>query len=119
MSLIYSPGANPPTVATERRRLPRAAMYAVYNLIDTIIGLYIWILIASVVMSWLIAFNVINTRNQVVYMIGDVLHRLTEPLLRPIRSLLPSMGGLDISPIILILALYFVRDLAFEYLRPL
>ncbi len=94
-------------------------MYALYNLIDTLIGLYIWVLIASVVLSWLVAFNIINTRNQVVFTIGDLLHRLTEPLLRPIRNLLPSMGGLDISPIVLIFALYFVRDLAFEYLRPL
>lgn len=93
-------------------------MYAVYNLINTVIGIYIWILIASVVLSWLVAFNVINTRNHVVYMIGDLLHRLTEPLLRPIRNILPNMGGLDISPVILILVLYFVRDLAFQYLRP-
>lgn len=93
-------------------------MYAVYNLLNTVIGIYIWILIASVVLSWLVAFNVINTRNHVVYMIGDLLHRLTEPLLRPIRNILPSMGGLDISPVILILALYFIRDLAFQYLRP-
>jgi YggT family protein len=96
----------------------RARMYALYNLINTVIGIYIWILIASVVLSWLVAFNVINTRNRVVYMIGDFLHRLTEPVLRPIRNVLPSMGGLDISPVILILALYFVRDLAFQYLRP-
>lgn len=93
-------------------------MYALYNLINTVISIYIWILIASVVLSWLVAFGVINTRNPLVYRVGDILHRLTEPLLRPIRSLLPSMSGLDISPIILIVALYFIRDLAFEYLRP-
>ncbi|HMR29724.1 MAG TPA: YggT family protein [Geminicoccaceae bacterium] len=93
-------------------------MYAVYNLLNTVISIYIWILIASVVLSWLVAFNVINSRNRVVYTIGDFLHRLTEPLLRPIRNVLPNMGGLDISPVILILALYFVRDLAFQYLRP-
>ncbi len=93
-------------------------MYAIYNLLNTVIGIYIWILIASVVLSWLVAFNVINSRNQVVYTIGDFLHRLTEPLLRPIRNILPNMGGLDISPVVLILLLYFVRDLAFQYLRP-
>ena len=93
-------------------------MYALYNLLDTIIRLYIWLLIASVVLGWLVAFNVINTRNRFVYVIGDFLHRVTDPLLRPIRNLLPSMGGIDLSPIVLILALYFVRDLAFEYLRP-
>ena len=93
-------------------------MYALYNLVDTLIRLYIWLLIASVVLGWLVAFNVINTHNRIVYVIGDFLHRVTDPLLRPIRNLLPSMGGIDISPIVLILALYFVRDLAFEYLRP-
>ena len=93
-------------------------MYALYNLVDTLIRLYIWLLIASVVLGWLVAFNVINTRNRFVYVIGDFLHRVTDPLLRPIRNLLPSMGGIDLSPIVLILALYFVRDLAFEYLRP-
>ena len=93
-------------------------MIALYNLINTVINVYIWVLIAQVVLSWLVAFNVINTRNRVVYLIGDFLHRLTEPVLRPIRSLLPNMGGLDISPVVLILALYFVRDLAFQYLRP-
>ncbi len=93
-------------------------MYALSNLINSVITIYIWILIASVVLSWLVSFNVVNTGNRVVYEIGSLLHRLTEPLLRPIRSLLPTMGGLDISPVILILALYFVRDLAIEYMRP-
>ena len=93
-------------------------MYALYNLLDAIISIYIWLLIASVVLSWLVSFNVVNTRNRFVYVVGDFLHRATEPVLRPIRNLLPNMGGLDISPIVLILALYFVRDLAFELLRP-
>jgi YggT family protein len=92
-------------------------MYALYNLVDTIIRIYIWLLIASVVLSWLVSFNVINTRNRFVYVVGDFLHRATEPVLRPVRNLLPNMGGLDISPIVVILALYFVRDLAFEFLR--
>ena len=93
-------------------------MYAVYNLVDTVIGIYVWLLLASVVLSWLVAFNVINTHNRLVYVLGDFLHRVTDPLLRPIRNLLPSMGGIDLSPLVLILALYFVRDLAFQYLRP-
>jgi YggT family protein len=93
-------------------------MFAVYNLVSTVITVYIWILIASVVLSWLVAFNIVNTGNRTVYQVRDVLDRLTEPLLRPIRNLLPSIGGIDISPIILILALYFIRDLAFEFLRP-
>ena len=93
-------------------------MFAIYNLLDTIIRVYIWLLIASVVLSWLVSFNIINTHNRFVYVVGDFLHRVTEPVLRPVRNLLPSMGGIDISPVIVILALYFIRDLAFEYLRP-
>lgn len=94
-------------------------MYALYNLLNTIITIYIWLLIASVVLSWLIAFNVINTGNRFVYQLRDFLDRITEPLLRPIRNLLPNLGGIDISPVILILALYFLRDLAFEFMRTL
>jgi len=82
-------------------------------LIDTIITLYIWILIAAAVLSWLIAFNVVNTRNTVVAAIGDFLYRVTEPALRPIRSILPNLGGIDISPVILILGLLFFRNLVF------
>src|SRR5262245_15692574 len=82
-------------------------------LVDTVITLYIWILIAAAVLSWLIAFNVVNTRNQVVASIGDFLYRITEPALRPIRALLPSLGGIDISPVILILGLLFLRNLIF------
>ena len=89
-------------------------MYALLNLIDRAISIYIWLLIASVVLTWLVAFNVINTRNRFVYTVGDFLHRVTEPALRPIRSVMPNLGGIDISPVVLILLLYFVRDLLFE-----
>ena len=82
-------------------------------LVDTIITLYIWILIASAVLSWLIAFNVVNTRNPIVANIGEFLYRVTEPALRPIRNLLPSLGGIDISPIILILILLFLQRFIF------
>jgi YggT family protein len=75
-----------------------------------VIDLYIWIVIGSAVLSWLVAFNVVNTNNRVVVMIGDTLYRLTEPALRPIRNILPNLGGIDISPVILILLLLFVRD---------
>lgn len=94
-------------------------MYAIFNLFNTVISIFIWLLIASVIMSWLIAFNVLSTGNPIVYQIRDFLYRITEPLLRPIRNLLPNLGGIDISPVVLILALYFVRDLAFELMvRP-
>lgn len=89
-------------------------MIAVYNLLNTVITIYIWLLIAMVVLSLLVSFNVVNTGNRIVYTIGDFLHRITEPLLRPIRNILPNLGGIDISPMVLILALYFIRDLAFQ-----
>ena len=82
-------------------------------LVDTIINIYIWLLIASAVLSWLIAFNVVNTRNPIVHSVGDFLYRVTEPLLRPIRNLLPNLGGIDVSPVILIIGLLFLRQLIF------
>ena len=78
-------------------------------LIDTLITLYIWILIASAILSWLIAFNVVNTRNPIVAGIGEFLYRVTEPALRPIRNLMPNLGGIDISPVILIILLLFLQ----------
>jgi YggT family protein len=75
-----------------------------------VIDLYIWVVIASAILSWLVAFNVVNTNNRVVLVIGDTLYRLTQPALRPIRSILPNLGGIDISPVILILLLLFIRD---------
>jgi YggT family protein len=89
-------------------------MYSIVWLIDTVITIYIWVVIASAVLSWLVAFNVINTRNRFVLTVGDVLHRLTEPALRPIRRVLPSFGGVDLSPIVLILLLAFARRLIWE-----
>ena len=91
-------------------------MVALFNLFNAVITIIIWLLIAQVILSWLVAFNVVNTRNRAVWTIGDFLYRITEPMLRPIRNVLPSMGGIDISPMVLILALYFIRDLVFEYL---
>ena len=82
-------------------------------LVDTIITIYIWLLIASAILSWLIAFNVVNTRNPIVHTVGNFLYQITEPLLRPIRSMLPHLGGIDISPVILIIALLFLRQLIF------
>jgi YggT family protein len=90
--------------------------YALLNLISTVITIYIWLLIAQAILSWLLAFGVVNRYNRAVTSIGDFLWRITDPLLRPIRSVLPNLGGIDISPVILILLLYFLRDLMFEYL---
>jgi YggT family protein len=85
-------------------------MISLLNFIAMVITLYMWVVIISAILSWLFAFNVINRHNQVVYMIADSLHRLTEPALRPIRRRMPDLGGLDISPVILILGLIFLRD---------
>jgi YggT family protein len=82
-------------------------------LITTIIDLYIWILIASAVLSWLVVFNVVNTRNPIVNSVGDFLYRVTEPALRPIRNIMPNLGGIDISPVILIIGLLFLKQLIF------
>ncbi len=82
-------------------------------LLDTIINIYIWLLIASAVLSWLIAFNVVNTRNPIVHSVGEFLYRATEPLLRPIRNMMPNLGGLDVSPVILIIALLFLERFIF------
>lgn len=90
-------------------------MLSFISLISTIIQIYIYILIASAVLSWLIAFNVVNVRNQVVATIAEALWRLTEPALRPIRKVLPNLGGLDLSPVVLILLLIFVQNLLYEY----
>jgi len=89
-------------------------MYSILWLISTVIQLYIYVLIAAAVLSWLIAFNVVNTRNQAVAIIAETLWRLTEPVLAPIRRFLPNFGGLDLSPVVLILLLYFLRMLLFE-----
>ncbi|WP_404382000.1 YggT family protein [Caenispirillum salinarum] len=73
------------------------------------LNLYLWAIIISAVLSWLVAFNVINTSNRFVYMVGDFLHRITEPALRPIRSVVPVMGGVDLSPMVLILLIIFLE----------
>jgi YggT family protein len=86
-------------------------MTAVYWLIDTILSIFLWLLIAQVVLSWLVQFNVVNTRNRFVYSVGEFLYRITEPFLRPIRKIIPSIGGFDISPVVLALLIGFIRQL--------
>jgi len=80
------------------------------NIISTVISIYIWIIIIGAILSWLVTFNVVNTTNRFVYMVGDICYRLTEPALRPIRNFLPNLGGIDLSPVVLILILIFARD---------
>jgi YggT family protein len=97
---------------------PGNRMRAILWLINTIIEIYVWLLIAQAILSWLLAFGVINRYNRGVSVIGDFLYRVTEPALRPIRRILPNFGGIDISPVVLILILYFVRVLIDEDLAP-
>ena len=80
-----------------------------FRILGIAIELYIWVVIVSAVLSWLIAFNIVNTSNQVVYTIVDFLYRMTEPALRHIRRYLPNLGGIDVSPIVLILGLIFLQ----------
>jgi YggT family protein len=93
-------------------------MRALIDVILLALHLYIYLLIAAAVLSWLIAFNVVNTRNQAVAMIGDFLFRITEPALRPIRNMLPNLGGIDISPVILILLIILIENVILYYVRP-
>ncbi|WP_186394277.1 MULTISPECIES: YggT family protein [unclassified Stappia] len=93
-------------------------MRAILDVIFLILNLYTWVIIASAIFSWLYAFNVINSRNQFVAMIGQVLYNLTEPLLRPIRRYVPAMGGLDLSPIVLLLGIFLLQRVLAYYVYP-
>ena len=93
-------------------------MRAILDIVLLVLQIYIWLLIAAAVLSWLIAFNVVNPRNQVVAVIGEFLFRITEPVLRPIRSFLPNLGGIDISPVILILIIFFIQNVIIRYIYP-
>ncbi len=88
-------------------------------LIDTVLQLYMYCLIGFVVLSWLIAFGVINTQNRFVYLATDFFYRITEPALGPIRRVLPNLGGIDISPVVLILLIVFLQNLLREYAYPI
>ena len=92
----------------------RSILYVILLVLD----LYIWLLIAAAVLSWLVAFNVVNSRNQFVAMLGDFLYRITEPVLRPIRNMLPSLGGIDVSPVVVILIIILIKDIIVRYIYP-
>ena len=94
-------------------------MIELLNFINLVINLYIWIIIASAIMSWLIAFNVINPYNQFVRSLWQGFNALTEPALRPIRRFLPDLGGIDISPIILLLIIFFLRQFIIYTIAPM
>jgi YggT family protein len=87
-----------------------AFLYAMLRTVYLILDFYIWVLIVGAVLSWLVAFDIINTRSRLVQAVGDIIYRMTEPLLRPIRRVLPSVGGLDLSPMVLIFIIWFLQS---------
>ena len=93
-------------------------MKSILILFDNIVGFYIWILIINAIISWLVAFNILNTSNRFVYSLLDVSYKLTDPPLNFIRKYLPNLGSIDVSPIVLILGLMFLRNLVFETFAP-
>ncbi len=93
-------------------------MRALRAVILRALQLYVWLLIISAVMSWLIAFNVVNVRNEVVRTVWNFLYQVTEPVLRPIRNILPNLGGIDISPILLLLIIFFIQRVIQLYIYP-
>ena len=93
-------------------------MKSVFILLDSIITIYLWIIIINALLSWLVAFNILNTQNRFVHSVLEVTYKLTDPALNRIRRFLPTFGSIDISPIILILALMFLRNIVFEIFAP-
>ena len=93
-------------------------MKSILILFDNVISLYIWVLIINAIISWLVAFNILNTSNRFVYSVLEISYKLTDPPLSFIRKYIPSIGSIDISPIILILGLMFLRNLVFELFAP-
>ena len=93
-------------------------MKSLFILLDSIITIYLWIIIINALLSWLVAFNVLNTQNRFVFSVLEVTYKLTDPALNKIRRFIPTFGSIDISPVILILILMFLRNLIFEVLAP-
>ncbi|MDC0248151.1 YggT family protein [Pelagibacteraceae bacterium] len=93
-------------------------MKSIFILLDSVITLYLWIIIINALLSWLVAFNILNTQNRFVFSILDTTYKLTDPALNKIRKFVPTFGSIDISPIILILILMFLRNLIFEIFAP-
>ena len=93
-------------------------MRALLDVVLIVLNLYTWVVIVAAIFSWLYAFNVVNARNQVVAVVGRALFQLTEPALRPIRRFIPTFGGLDISPIVLLLIIFFLQRVILYYVYP-
>ena len=93
-------------------------MKSIFFLLDSIITIYLWIIIINAILSWLVAFNILNTQNRFVFSVLDTTYKLTDPALNKIRRFIPTFGSIDISPVILILLLMFLRNLIFEIFAP-
>ena len=93
-------------------------MKSIFFLLDSVITIYIWIVIINAVLSWLVAFNILNTQNRFVFSVLDATYKLTDPALNKIRRFLPTFGSIDLSPVVLILFLMFIRNLVFEIFAP-
>ena len=93
-------------------------MKSIFILVDSMITIYLWIIIINAILSWLVAFNVLNTQNRFVFSILDTTYKLTDPALSKIRRFIPMFGSIDISPVILILILMFLRNIIFEIFSP-
>ena len=93
-------------------------MKSIFILLDSIITIYLWIIIINAILSWLVAFNILNTQNRFVFSILDATYKLTDPALNKIRRFIPTFGSIDISPVILILLLMFLRNVIFEVFAP-
>ena len=93
-------------------------MKSIFFLLDSIITIYLWIIIINAILSWLVAFNILNTQNRFVFSVLDTTYKLTDPVLSKIRRFIPTFGSIDISPVILILLLIFLRNIVFEIFAP-
>jgi len=93
-------------------------MKSIFILLDSLISIYLWVIIINALLSWLVAFNILNTQNRFVFSVLDTTYKLTDPILNKIRRFVPTFGSVDISPIILILGLMFLRNLVFEVFAP-
>ena len=93
-------------------------MKSIFLLVDSVINIYIWLIIINAILSWLVAFNILNTQNRFVFAVLNATHQLTDPVLNKIRRFIPNLGSIDISPVVLILLLIFIRNLFFELLAP-
>jgi YggT family protein len=111
-----APLNNPGRPAGREREMARFVI-DLLSFISYLLTLYVYVLIAAAVMSWLIAFNVVNPRSPVVSTVGQFLYRVTEPVLRPIRNILPNLGGIDISPVIVILIIIFLQNVIIPNLQ--